>query len=487
MPNGTDCSNILQTEALCVPTQWFVLDCARDGRVSKWLRADLSGEIDYLHLDADADAVDAKAALKKLRPKVLRELADTGDRRRSEGSLGRLVVWIIADLAEPLGNLLLAELPLDLSNATFWSSSNVPAVIRAGIGGSAADRRRCLSVVRDQYFGRPDFSKPYYGKHEPGQLYDNEFDSTLLCDNDDEMRSIIELLVPLHLAETKFAKAHLQRHQRGGMFVIEQVMKNSLQWRKIDWLAVTSYPYFRRLWTAGQQDILELLDYRRCPERANDPWAALKGRQREKNWNDLNLDPAAFNPLQDEEPYRVTDGDHRTRFLLAGFLLRHKLNDDVFQQCEIGRAEGGYPNNPKWTKIEGLALSALGRKDEGRELLSVYRRKLQEERSPSADVLDEIASMALFEGEFQLAFDTARQAVAKDKFLGHAYDTMVWAGRESGNSEYERSATELAKQNGVTVPIHVREQTNKVLKTAKVVKSPPVKKAVPKKWWQFWE
>ncbi len=41
MPNGTDCSGILQTEALCVPTQWFVSDCTKDGRIAQWLRADI--------------------------------------------------------------------------------------------------------------------------------------------------------------------------------------------------------------------------------------------------------------------------------------------------------------------------------------------------------------------------------------------------------------------------------------------------------------
>jgi hypothetical protein len=33
MPSGSDCCAILQTEAVVVPTQWFVLDCTADGRV----------------------------------------------------------------------------------------------------------------------------------------------------------------------------------------------------------------------------------------------------------------------------------------------------------------------------------------------------------------------------------------------------------------------------------------------------------------------
>ena len=63
---------------------------------------------------------------------------------------------------------------------------------------------------------------------------------------------------------------------------------------------------------------------------------------------------------------------------------------------------------------------------------------------------------------------------------------MVIAGRESGNAAYEREAAELARANGVTVPIHVREQTAKVLKTAKVVRQPEPPVTQQRKWWQFW-
>jgi hypothetical protein len=60
---GTNRSAVLRTEALCAPTQWFVLDCTGDGRAAAWLRADLTNEVDYLHVRPTAmtdDGEDSK-------------------------------------------------------------------------------------------------------------------------------------------------------------------------------------------------------------------------------------------------------------------------------------------------------------------------------------------------------------------------------------------------------------------------------------------
>jgi hypothetical protein len=482
VPNGTDCSNILQTEAICVPTQWFIVDCTKEGRIAPWLKADLSGEIDYFHCDG---LCDPHAGFQQLRPNVLHALLDAYHRRKAEGSRGRLVVWVIADLSEPLGNLLLAQLPLDIANLMFWESHLVPVVIRAGIDGTAEDRRRYLSCIRDQYFGLPDFSRPYYGKHTPGQIYGNEFDSTLLSPNDAGLRNIVEHLVTLHLAETRFAKSHLQRNSRGGILVIEQVMKESLRWRKIDWLAATSYPFFKRLWNTEREDILDLLDYSRCPARQQNPWATLQGRSREKNWNDLDLDPVKSDPLVGQSPYRVSPGDHRTRLALAHFLLSHRLYEDVLAQCKVAQDEGGYRASDQWLKIEGLAQRGVGKDSESRKLFGQYREKLEADPSPTAQTFDEIASMALMERDFRSAFDSALKAVKRDRFLTHAYDAMVLAGRESGDPSFEKQAIELAKDNGVAIPIHVRERTAQVMKGAKVSEVKPQPPAA-KKWWKFW-
>ncbi len=406
MPNGTDCAAILQTEAVCVPTQWFIIDCTTSGRAAQWLRADLGNAIDYLHLTAhhDVDAAAAKATLIALRPKALHALYEAHDRRVREGTKGRLVVWVIADLAEPLGNRLLAELPLDVAQAMFWKTGTVPAVIRAAVGGDESDRVQYLKAVRDQYFSMPDFSLPYYGNHEAGRLYANEFDSTLLSPTDEELRAVVEHLVPLHVDESHFAKAHLQRHSAGGIFVIEEVMGQSLRWRKIDWLAVTAYPYFRRLWQLPQDDVLELLDYRRCPARAKDPWAALKDRQREKDWHHLDLDGAANVLLEGEEQaYRVTPGDHETRLLLVEFIARHQLHADVLRQCEVGRLEAGPDADPRWIKAQALAYHGLGDEPRAKGLLTEYRQRLQSRSDPSAQTLDEIGSIALMEGDFATA------------------------------------------------------------------------------------
>ena len=271
----------------------------------------------------------------------------------------------------------------------------MPAVIRVGIGGGDQEREFYLGQVRDQYFGLPDFSGPYYGRHTPGQLYGNEFDATLLCPADDDAAAVLAHLVPLHLAETRFAKSHLHRHSPGGMMVIERVLAESMTWRKIDWFAVTAYPYFRRLWDARQDDILDVLDYARCPQRAADPWAAIKGRSREKNWDAFGLGAGGTDLLDGEAAYRVTPGDHRTRLLLAGFLLNHREHADVLRHCDLARSGGGYDASDRWLRVEAFARLGLGDETQGRVLLAEYRRRLEAIPDPSAKVLDEIGSLAL--------------------------------------------------------------------------------------------
>ena len=120
-------------------------------------------------------------------------------------------MWAVADLADPLGARWLAELPFDVANLMFWESGYVPGVLRVAVGGGDGDVRRYLSAVHRQYFGTVDFAKPYYGRHAPGDLYGNEFDSTLLCPDYAAAASLLGHLVALHLEETRFARAHLER------------------------------------------------------------------------------------------------------------------------------------------------------------------------------------------------------------------------------------------------------------------------------------
>jgi hypothetical protein len=105
---------------------------------------------------------------------------------------------------------------------------------------------------------------------------------------------------------------------------------------------------------------------------------------------------------------------------------------------------------------------------------------------PSAEALDEAATVALLEEDFAFAFETARRAVEKDRFLGHAYDTMVIAGRASGKKKYESTAAALAAKNGMVVPLYEREKTSRVLENAKVTLADADDFERPKKWWQFW-
>src|SRR5204862_2710 len=162
--------------------------------------------IDYLHRPPHAKAaLDTKAALIAQRPGALHAVLDAHERRRAQGSKGRVVVWLVADLGDPAGRRMLAELPLDVANVLFRKAGEAPG-----------------------------------------------------------------------------------------------------------------------------DDLLEVLDYRRCPAREGDPWAAIKDRSREKNWDGIGYDlgPPGIDPMRGEAPYRITPGDHATRLHLAAFLHRQGAYDE---------------------------------------------------------------------------------------------------------------------------------------------------------------
>lgn len=489
MPNGMDCCCLLQTEPRCVPTQWLVFDCTPSGRCSEWFREDKEKTIDYIWLrhgldrtPPDADTAPVKRAFIDLRPTAVAAMLDTYRSRRNFGSGGRLVIWFIGDVSDSFSTLLLAELPLDLSNVIFWESGWAPAVIRGAIGAGTDERQRFLSIVCNQYFRMPDFFIPYHGKHEKGQLYGNEFDSCLLAPDDVPLRAVIQHLVPLHLEETRFAADRTEPHLGGGTLVIEEVMERSLKWRRIDWLAIAQYPYFPRLWDTEKSDILDVLDYRRCPQRVKDPWAALKHRSREKNWDHLNFRPETHDLMQLEQPYRISPGDMRSRLSLAQFLLRCDDRAGVLEHCSFASNEAKDKVDAVWLKIEGLARYGLGEQERARALFQSYRRKLLSIEGPSASTFDEVGAIALMEAEWKLAVEYALKAIEIDKHLLHAYDTLVIAARKSHNPEWEELARSLADKNCVKVPIHVREQAQQVVRAAKPIGAAPKPQ---KKWWQF--
>lgn len=467
MPNGTDCSSLLQTEALSVPTQWFILDCTAQGEVRSWIAEDQAPSVDccLLPRPAGAGAADSVEALKRwligARPAVLAQLADSYERRFRDGTEGRLVIWVIADLSDALGALALAELPIDLSNRIFFSAGLAPAVLRCAIGGSDPERRRTLALLRPQYFDMPDYSRPYYDQWEPRQLYANEFDSTLLLPDRGALRRILSHLLPLHVEETARTLARLQRHREGGVLVIESAMARSRSLRRIDWLALAMYPHFPRLWDDTQDDILDVLDFRRCPERARDPWAALKQHERERGWDHLTL-PAPTHDLHFlEEPYRISPGDHRTRLPLAQLLARQGAEEEALAQLARARAESTeLPAG--WLKLEGLIRHRQGQEEAARGLLRQYVDKLTAaDPDPSDSVLDDLGSVQLLLRDFPRAAELARRAIERNKELLHAYDTLVLASRESGDPQYEAEAVALARANQVTVPLLAREKAHK--------------------------
>jgi tetratricopeptide (TPR) repeat protein len=464
MPNGTDCSCLLQTEPQVTPTQWLVFDLTADGRCLEWIRHDQTGAIDYVPLRGgeptlpvsnEGDA--AKQALIEVRPTATRALLDSYARRCEAGSGGRLVMWFIGDVADPLSRQLLAELPMDLSNLIFWESGNVPAVIRGCLSADDEARRALLSMLHDQYFIMPPFSDAYYGEHISGQLYGNEFDSCLLSADDDRLRHVIEHLVPLHVEETAYAVQHAEPRRGGGLLIIEDTLQDSLRWRKIDWLAVAMYPYFPRLWEAGEEDFLDVLDYARCGARRADPWAALRRHSRERNWDHLQL-TAHYDLARLEQPYRISPGDVRSRLPLTGFLLRRGHPEEALRQCELAAGESEEELAPAWLKMEGLARHELNHEDQARALFVRYRERLMAGTDASAATFDEISSTFLMEDNWERAVEYARKAIDSDPHFLHAYDALVIAARAMNQPELEEHARRLAEEHGVRIPIHVHEE-----------------------------
>lgn len=479
MPNGSDCSNLLQTEPLSVPTQWFFLDCTTQGVIRDWIGEDVAPTVDYCLLPrpaqpepGPADSVEAlKRALIQLRPAVLAELGDSYERRLQTGTQGRLVIWIIADLSDPLGALALAELPIDLSNRIFFTTGLAPAVLRCAIGGSEEEKRRTLALIKPQYFDMPDYSRPYYERWEPRELYSNEFDSMLLFPDRDSLRRTLSHLLPLHAEETKRTLADLQPRRSGGMLVIETAMARSRTFRRIDWLAVAMYPYFPRLWDLAREDVLDVLDFSRRPERSADPWAALKRRKREASWDHLSLGAPSHDLHLLEEPYRISPGDHQTRLPLARRLFRERSTEEAVDQLARARSDSADLPLP-WLKLEGLILHGKGQEEAATALFRKYVERLAATNpEPSASVLDELGSVQLLLHAHGQAAELARRAIALDKALLHAYDTLIIASRESGDPQYEKEAVALARTNQVAIPILVREEAQKAHKPPRIVET----------------
>jgi len=467
-----------------VPTQWLIIDATADARVRGWLQPGAVDTIDLLTIDRDG-TLDDPDALKQYyiesRPSVLRAVFASFDARRSQGSRGRLVVWVVGDAEDPFGRLILTELPLDISQAVFWRTNYAPGMLRVCIGPDRDGRRCYLSGIQAQYFSMPDFSPAYYGQHEEGRLYGNEFDSTLVSPDDEGVRRILDHLQPLHLEEFGYASQFDDPPSGGGMMVIEHVLKWSREWRKVDWFALSAYPYFARLWDTEKSDILEILDFRRCPRRASDPWAALSSRAREANWDHLGLTQPAVDVMHLEKPYRVSPGDSATRFLLAEFLLNVEKHGAALEQCQIASAEDATGLPEAWKGTEGMARHGLGQEVEARELLTDYRTGLKGQPDPSAQTLDKIAGLDLMLGDWAEAAAHAEEAVGKDPHLLNAYNALIIASRQSGNASIAARAKSLAEANGIKIPILAQEEVREVMSKAKIVEP------TEKKWWQFWK
>lgn len=439
MPNGTDCSCLLQTEPLHVPTQWVFLDLTGPGLASPWLASEQT--VDYLHVIDRHQAHDF--------------LLSSYAARQHQGYRGRQVIWFLVDAADPRSREWGLDLPLELANLMFWESNQVPSVLR-GLVGATEDRAQLLSPLQYQYFAQPDFTGPYYGDHVPGQLYANEFDSCLVTDQVSTLHNLIQQLLPLHRQETRLAtQGGPDLRGSGGMLIIEHTMQASQSWRKIDWLSTAMYPYFPRLWDLDRSDLLKLLDISRCADRLTDPWAALKPLQRERDWEHLRL-REVVPPEPDLTPYRLPVTAVGPRLPLARFLQRHAQHLGVLEQCEAVR--GRVTHEPMWLRVEGMSRLALDQPEIGKPLLRAYQDHLLDHCDGTPASYDQIWGMAMMLDDWPAVVAYAHKAMQADPRYLRAYDALVIASRQTGDPHYEEQARALASEHMLEIPILRQER-----------------------------
>lgn len=434
MPNGTDCSCLLQTEPLHVPTQWAFFDLTSAATAFPWLGGEAS--LDYLKVDSSRQAADF--------------LLHSYEARLQQGCRGRQVIWFLVDLADAESRRCGLNLPLELANLMFWETNQVPSVLRVLLGPAQA-RQPLLRQLQYQYFAMPDFTGPYYGEHVPGRLYANEFDSCLVTENVATLQAVVRQLVTLHREETRLAtQGGPDLRGAGGLLIIEHTMQASQSWRKIDWLATAMYPYFPRLWDLDRKDLLEILDISRCAERLTDPWAPVKKMERERDWEHLRLGPVDP-PEPDPTPYRLAPEAVRARLPLARFLQRHSQHLGVLEQCDAVR--GRVHDEPLWLRVEGMSRLALDQPELGKPLLQAYLNHLLADCDGTPAAYDQIWGMAMMLDDWPAVVNYAHQALQADPRYLRAYDALVIVSRQTGDPRYEEQARALASEHMLEIPI----------------------------------
>jgi tetratricopeptide (TPR) repeat protein len=440
MPHSMDASVLLQTELQCVPTQWLFVDCTRDQRVANWIKD--NKEVDYLPFIwpddiAQNETPPSYRTMKRWyiqrRPQFLQRFSTLYDQRTREGTRGRLVIWFVGDTADVFSALLLSEVPLDISNFCHWRQKFVPAVVRIALG-SAPHTTRFLTTLIPQYFHLPPVDVRENTIMSP-RLYGNPYDCCFVSESEDCVRRLVDKLLPLHVAESQFAREHWsEKFGSGGkLYLVEGTLVTSVsKFRRVDWLILAQCEYFPRLWELDKPNICDelgaLFDYRQWKERfttrrANSDDALVddeslnssedssnpsitsslyvpQRRRRETNWThilsaestlkvntsavdcDLTTDTILY--LEEANELRVTPGDILATKEVVIYLQRlghyrqSVLWIDTLQPMNENTdsrtaATTASPTLVPFIKLKGVALLKLGEKDSARMLFADYR------------------------------------------------------------------------------------------------------------------
>ncbi len=486
MPNRMDYCSISYTEPVYVPTQLLFIDCTKKRVAGFFVQADMESYIDYFAVfrpetNSQSNSEEEKDLLIKIRPQILHYLDISYQQYIDQGTAGRLVIWLISDLTDSFGQRMLTELPLDISNMFFWKTGKIPLIIRAGVGGNKAQRQKYISSIQEQYFSLDSFSIPYQNRHRKNKIYNNEYDISILFSHFSALDRVMKHILPLHYEESEKAIAKGENSTKSGMLGVEESLNFSLQWRKLDWFSLTQTQYIPRLWFSEHADILDILDYQRCPERIADLFAPLKNFRREKNWDNLKL-PRYSKVMWKEKPYRVTTGDYQTREHLIQFNQRYGLWKHSLKLIEHAQKES-LDLPVVWRKLEAISRYYLGQKEHAQKLFASYRMCLDDDPMKSAETYDEMARIWLMEEQYENAYNCGLEAIALDKQCRNAYDALVLAARCLKSKDHEDRAILLAQKNKVVIPIIIREELTRVMRGVQLQQFGQSHK----KWWQFWK
>ncbi|KAL6075709.1 hypothetical protein QOT17_003404 [Balamuthia mandrillaris] len=498
--------SLTKTEFFCVPTQWFVVDATKDHSAVSWVKSILTSlnedekngkepipsassvGIDYVRVpwpssscslddsmtleeeedDAENESNDEDLRWKRLyadhiRPKVLAHFQTMFNLRRrtspsSKGepqslslhssTRGRLVVWVVGELARPLSALILEELPVDLTNMVFWKTGGLkPAVVRVALVPNEHTKNSFLNQLSYQYFGEQPTNKASsissssasvpssssssspLRQHQqpPTYVQHNEYDCCLLVHDISRFKAVLRRLIQLHVEELHLIQELTPVPHKPGELL---VMDPTKRWRKVNWFSMTQPLTFPRLWRVTSSDADETRSLLQKLDGTLSTRESIEVR-RELNWNALALVAEAYRrPLdlaEDDPNHRISRCDEWTRREFIQYLQKRGMFKESLQQIEIAKQNGtgsshlsstassfsessqtssleltydpsfmftvGSSDDSKETKLpliylklEGMALLQMGKEAEGKELLKIYVDTLLEEENKGTGV-----------------------------------------------------------------------------------------------------